>query len=84
VGSIQRRKRDGGVAWDARWRDPEDQQRKRTFARRVDAERFLVTVSADIVRGDYVDPNDPTTLRAASRSRACSLSVWPGIVKSWT
>lgn len=63
MGSIQRRKRDGGIAWDARWRDPEGQQRKRTFARRVDAERFLVTVSADIVRGDYVDPNDPTTLR---------------------
>ena len=63
MGSIHRRKRDGGIAWDARWRDPEGQQRKRTFTRRVDAERFLVTVSADIVRGDYVDLNDPTTLR---------------------
>lgn len=63
MGSVHRRKREGGVSWDARWRDPDGRHRKRTFARRVDAERFLTTVSADIVRGDYVDPNDPTTLR---------------------
>ncbi len=63
MGSVHRRKRDGGVSWDARWRDPDGRHRKRTFARRADAERFLTTVSADIVRGDYVDPNDPTTLR---------------------
>jgi integrase len=62
VGNIQRRKKASGISWDARWRDPDGNHRKRTFARRVDAERFLATVSADIVRGDYVDPHDPTTL----------------------
>lgn len=63
MGSIHRRKRARGLAWDVRWRDPAGEQRKRTFGRRIDAERFLATVSADIVRGDYVDPNDPTTFR---------------------
>ena len=49
--------------WDARWRDPDGRSRRRAFARRVDAERFLATIVADVVRGDYVDPNDPTTFR---------------------
>ncbi|WP_219415356.1 tyrosine-type recombinase/integrase [Pseudonocardia nigra] len=44
-----------------RWRDPAGRQRKKTFERRVDAQRFLATISADVVRGTYVDPNDPTT-----------------------
>lgn len=68
MGNIQRRRKANGIAWDARWRDPEGNHRKRTFTRRVDAERFLSTVSADIVRGDYVDPNDPTTLREYAES----------------
>jgi integrase len=63
VGSIGRRKRAGGFVWDARWRDPDGRQRKKAFARRIDAERFLTTISADVLRGDYVDPNDPTTVR---------------------
>jgi len=63
MGSVSRRERAGGYSWDARWRDPDGRSRRRAFARRVDAERFLATIVADVVRGDYADPNDPTTLR---------------------
>lgn len=42
--------------WQVRYRDPTGRERSRTFKRRVDAERFMATVSADIIRGEYVDP----------------------------
>jgi integrase len=45
-----------GRRWLARWRDPAGVQRKRAFDRRVDADRFLVEVAADLARGAYVDP----------------------------
>lgn len=63
MGSVHKRVRDGATSWLTRWRDPAGRQRKRTFARRLDAERFLATVAADIVHGSYVDPNDPTLFR---------------------
>lgn len=46
-----------GNRWQARYLDPEGHERTRTFARRQDAERFVVTVRADVLRGAYVDPN---------------------------
>lgn len=63
MGSIQRRNQNGTMTWIARWRDPDGRQRKKSFGRRAEAERFLATVSADIVHGQYVDPNDPTIFR---------------------
>lgn len=57
MASIEKRTRDGDVSWLARWRDPEGRQRKRSFPRKTDADRFLVTVSADLLRGTYVDPS---------------------------
>jgi integrase len=43
-----------GQRWVARWRDGEH-QRKKSFAKRSDAERFLAQVQADLSRGVYVD-----------------------------
>jgi hypothetical protein len=63
VGSVQKRTQAGTTSWLARWRDPTGRQRKRSFPRRIDAERFLSTVSADLVLGNYVDPSDPTLFR---------------------
>jgi integrase len=63
VGSIDRRNRKGTVSWLARWRDPDGRQRKKSFQRRADAERFLTSITADVLHGNYVDPNDPTTFR---------------------
>lgn len=56
MASVERRTRDGRVSWQARWRDPAGVQRKRTFARRVDADRFLVSVAHGMLSGSYVDP----------------------------
>ncbi len=42
--------------WRARYRDPDGRERSRTFSRRVDADRFLATVEAAKVRGDWIDP----------------------------
>src|SRR6266852_4752694 len=50
---IQRRGKD---RWRARYLDPEGRERSKTFTRRIDAERFLATVDADLVRGEWIDP----------------------------
>ena len=50
--------------WEAVYREPDGRQRTRSFARKVDAQRFLTTVEADMLRGSYVDPHDRTTFRA--------------------
>jgi integrase len=46
----------GSGRWQARYRDPSNRQRKRSFARKIDAEHFLANVEADKLRGAYVDP----------------------------
>ncbi|WP_286960315.1 hypothetical protein [Arsenicicoccus sp. UBA7492] len=46
--------RDG--RWLARWRDPTGAQRKKSFRRKVDAERFLSDLQAEMHRGTYLDP----------------------------
>ncbi len=56
MASVEKRLRDKQATWLARWRDPAGRQRKRTFPRRVDAERFLTTTEHAILTGGYVDP----------------------------
>jgi integrase len=45
-----------GKRWIARWRDEAGRQRSRAFERKVDAEKWMATVAADLTRGTYVDP----------------------------
>jgi integrase len=40
----------------ARWRDPAGKERSKTFTRKLDADRFLVSVEDSKLRGAYVDP----------------------------
>jgi integrase len=40
-----------------RWRGPDGKERNKTFKRKVEADRFCAVVSADLVRGQYVDPD---------------------------
>ncbi len=54
MSSVRRDPRDG--RWLARWRDPAGRQRKKSFRRRVDADRFLAELTAEMNRGGYVDP----------------------------
>jgi len=53
MASIQRRP-DG--QWRARYRDEQYREHTRHFARRVDAQQRLDSITASVVRGDYVDP----------------------------
>jgi Phage integrase, N-terminal SAM-like domain len=46
----------GRPRWRARYRDPSGRERAKSFARKVDAERFLVAVEDAKLRGAYVDP----------------------------
>jgi hypothetical protein len=52
--------RDG--RWLARWRDPGGKQRKKSFDRKVDAQRWLDQMRADTHRGQYIDPRAGTVL----------------------
>lgn len=56
MASIEKRARDGQTAWRAHYRTPAGVQRNKTFARKVDAERFLASVESAKVTGTYVDP----------------------------
>jgi hypothetical protein len=56
MSSVEKRTREGQLTWLARWRDPEGRQRKKSFPRKVDAERFLTTVESAKLGGTYIDP----------------------------
>ncbi|MBI2168939.1 MAG: site-specific integrase [Actinobacteria bacterium] len=42
--------------WQARYTGPDGIERTKSFRRKVDAERFLTTIEAAKLRGDWVDP----------------------------
>ncbi len=42
----------------ARYRTPDGASRSKTFARKVDAEQFLATVTVSLSEGSYVDRRD--------------------------
>ena len=46
----------GEVRWDVRYRDDARQQRKRSFERKLDAQRFARSVETDLLRGEWIDP----------------------------
>ena len=68
MASVEKRTRDGAVTWLVRWRDPDGAQRKKTFARKTDADRHLIGVESRMLSGEYVDP---------ARSRV-TVQVWAG------
>lgn len=57
MASVEKRTRNGKITYVARWRDPDRRQRMRSFDRKIDADNFLTTTTADILRGGYVDPD---------------------------
>ena len=62
--------RDGKVTYLARWRDDARRQRKRSFTRKLDADRFLAQVEGDLLCGQYVDPSNKTTVVEYARQWA--------------
>ena len=56
MASIEKRIRDGRTSWRVRYRTPSGAERSKSFARKVDAERFRASVETSKVTGTYVDP----------------------------
>ncbi len=54
MGFVERRSGDG--RYRARYRDPLGRQRSRSFARKADAQRFLVEMESEKGRGSWIDP----------------------------
>jgi Phage integrase, N-terminal SAM-like domain len=56
VASIEKRLRSGRTTWRAHYRTPSGEQRNKSFARKVDADRFVASVEATKAIGSFVDP----------------------------
>lgn len=57
MGSIRKvTYRSGRDSWQARWRDPIGVDRAKNFLRKSDADRYLVSLESDKLRGRYADP----------------------------
>lgn len=55
MASIEKRSRGGRTVWRAHYRSPDGRQRNKTFARKVDAEKFLSNLDTSLNLGTYVD-----------------------------
>ncbi len=55
------RRAKSGRGWEARYRDTRGKERSRTFSTKREAEQFLARQSADIQRGEYLDPRHSRT-----------------------
>jgi site-specific recombinase XerC len=69
----------------ARWRDPEGKQRKRSFVKRSDADRFLTSVEHSVLIGAYVDPaaGRTTVGEVAETWKATRVHLAPKTVASY-
>jgi integrase len=57
MSSIEKRERgDGSSCYVVRYRDPSGGSRSKTFARRIDAERYRTSIESSKLTGQYVDP----------------------------
>ena len=68
MASVSRDPRGNG-SWIARWRDPAGKQRKKSFARKVEAQRWLDQLQSEMHRGSYIDPSGGKTLVATYAQR---------------
>lgn len=55
MASVERRK-DGRPGYVCRWRDESGRQRKKSFPRKVDADRYRAEVEHKLNTGQYIDP----------------------------
>ncbi len=76
-GRRQRTTRFGqGNRWRARYLDPEGRERSRTFARKIDATRYLTEVESDKMHGAYVDPDAGNVTLEAYYGEWASRQLW--------
>lgn len=51
-----------GLRWRVRWVDDAGVQRSKSYGRKVDARRFADEITAQLTRGEYVNPHDRMTV----------------------
>jgi len=57
MGAVSRGTYSSGCrVWQSRWRDPAGRQRAKNIDRKSDAERYLLVMETDKLRGRYTDP----------------------------
>ncbi|MEX0755009.1 MAG: site-specific integrase [Actinomycetota bacterium] len=87
---MQRRKRIDAAGrpkadYIARWRDAGRERQKR-FARKIDADRFIATLEADLLRGIWIDPihgRTPLRIEAEAWFRTASPLLKPKTAASY-
>src|SRR5829696_6324040 len=69
----------GRLRYRVRYRDLSGRERAKSFARKIDAERFLRHVDADLLRGQWVDPQHGRTTvgKLAERWYATTVTLKP-------
>jgi integrase len=65
-----------GNRWRARYLDPRGRERSRTFARKIDATRFLTSVENDKMHGVYIDPDAGNVTLEAYFAGWASRQLW--------
>lgn len=73
MASIQKR---GNGRWRARYRDAAGKEHAKHFGRKVDAQRWLDEVTADVVTGRYVHPRAGDVTFSDWMARWAELQVW--------
>src|SRR3712207_6159371 len=67
MASVEKRVRSGRTTYEARWRDDQGRQRKKSFSKKGDADRHAAMVEADKARGTYVEASKTTVAEYARR-----------------
>ena len=56
VASIEKRTRNGRLRYYVRYRDPSERQIVKVFNRKIDADRYLISIENAKITGSYIDP----------------------------
>ncbi|MGC5584134.1 tyrosine-type recombinase/integrase [Ornithinimicrobium sp. W1665] len=65
-----------GRRWKARWIEEDGRERSQSYDRKVDAQRRLDEVTADVLTGRYVDARAGEVTFSAYMARWAALQVW--------
>ena len=76
-----KRQGQGRLRWRVRFRDPTGRERAKSFARKVDAQRFLQHAEADKLRGLWVDPQQGRTTVGELAERWCFGTAYPSTIR---
>ncbi len=85
MASIRKRTGKRGPSYEVRYRDPDNRQRTRSFKTKADGRSFAKTIEADVLRGDWRDPQGAKTtfLEQAERYMATLTHLKPKTIADY-